>query len=119
MDENKGREEAFLALQKIKKAEERARKFIEEAREVKASKIIQEAYEETQRIKEDSLAKARKEAKAKKKAIIQKAAAEADKIRKKAEKEAEDISRRIEAMIPEAVEKTIEKIRLYLKRRSV
>jgi len=45
--------------------------------------------------------------------------AEAEKIRKNAEDEAEEMCKRIESLIPEAVEKIREKIRLFLEGGSV
>lgn len=109
-----GKSEAFIALQKIKEAEEKARKIIEDARENKASQIVQDAYEEGRKIKEDLLAKTREEAEKKKKVIIKKAATEAEKIRKKAEAEAEEMSQRIESLMPEAVAKIRVEIRRFL-----
>ena len=112
------KQDALESLQKIKEAEEKARGLIEDTKKNKTSKIIQEAHEEAQKVKQATLAKTRKESEEKKKAIIEKAAAEAEKIRQDTEKEAEKLSRRAESLMPEAVQKVSGKIRQHLKGRS-
>ena len=109
---------ALGSLQKIREAEKKARKLIDDTRRNKTSKIIQEAHDEAQKVKEDALTKTRKESGKKKKLIIEKAAAEADKIRQKADEEAEKLSKRVESLMPEAVKKVSGRIRQHLKGRS-
>ncbi len=111
--------DALESLHRIKEAEKKARELIEDTRKNKTSKIIQEAHEEAQKVKEAALAKTRKESEKKKKAVIEKAAAEAEKIRQDAEKEAEKLSRHVESLMPEAVKKVSGQIRQHLKGRSV
>ena len=119
MDESLDKSEALVSLRKIKEAEEDARKLVEEAQKSKASMIIQEAYEEAERIKKDYLAKAHRQAEEKGKAIIEKALSEAERIRKKAKEEEEALRRQAELYFPEAVEKARERIRNYLAGRPI
>lgn len=58
--------EAFVALEKIKEAEEKARKIVHETREKTALEIIQTAYDEAKKIKKNSLEEARMKAEKKK-----------------------------------------------------
>ena len=55
--------EAFTALQKVRETEEKARKIIADAREKKASDLIQKAYEEAKEIRENAIKKAKEEKK--------------------------------------------------------
>jgi len=76
MDEKKRKSDVLTAVEKIKAVEEKARGIIHDAREKKASKIIQDAYEEAKKIKESSFKEARTRAYEKKKTIIQSASRE-------------------------------------------
>lgn len=119
MDESVDKSEALVSLRKIKEAEGEARKLVDEAQKSKASMIIQDAYEEAERIKKNYLAKASKQAEEKRKAIIEKALSEAERIRKKTKEEEEALRRRAESYFPEAIEKARERIRNYLEGRSI
>jgi len=52
-NEREKKDEAWLALQKIKKEEQKMRQMIENVSQNKASKIVQKAYEQAQKIKDD------------------------------------------------------------------
>jgi len=107
--------EAFVALQKIKETEEKARRIINKAREKETSRIIQNAYDEAKDIKKSSLKWAREETEERKKAIIQKATKEAERIRREAEAEGKELHTKAEKLVQEAVEKVTEKIKDFLK----
>ena len=86
MTEKKKTNDALDALQRIREAEEKARKIVQDARETKAAKIIQDADDEAKKIKERHLNQARQKAEQRKSAIVQRAAKEAGEIRKKPRK---------------------------------
>jgi len=109
---------ALESLQKIKEAEKKARELVEDTKKNRAANIIHEAHEEAQKIKEESLAQARKESEKKKKAIIERASLEAERIRQESVQEAEEFSRRVESLMPEAVKKVSGLIKQHLKERS-
>jgi vacuolar-type H+-ATPase subunit H len=71
---------ALDALQKIKEAEAEARKIVEDAQDKTSVKIIQDAYEDANQIKERVLLEARKQAQEKKESIIQSAKIEVKEI---------------------------------------
>lgn len=106
--------EAQAALQKIKEAEEKGKRIIQDAREKEALRLIQNAYDEAKIIKKDILAKASAEAEKKKKAIVQKATKEVEKIKREAEKEAVSLSKNAEGAVDRAVEKVAKKIREFI-----
>jgi len=106
--------EAQIALQKIKEAEEKAKSIIQDAREKHAPRVIQDAFDEAKAIKGSALTKARAEAEKKKKAIIQKATKEAEKIKLETEKEAASLSKSAEKAVSKAVEKAAQKIDQFI-----
>jgi len=71
---------ALAALQKIKEAETKARKIVQDAREKTSVKIIQDAYKDADQIKERVLSEARKQAQDKKRSVIQEAENEVKRI---------------------------------------
>lgn len=108
--------DAVNALQRIRKAEEKARRIIQEAREKKAAKIIQDANDEVKKIKERHLDRARKKAEEKKRIIIQQAAKEAEEIRKNAEEEAVSLKIMAEKAMTKAVNQASEKIKKLIEK---
>ena len=114
MSEETRKSEARIALQKIKEAEEKGKSIIQDARENKTLRVIQDAYDEAKTIKESILTKARAEAEKKKKAIIQKATKEAEKIKHEAEKETASLSKNAGKAVSKAVEKIARKIGKFI-----
>jgi len=104
MDKKTPDNEAYEALRKIKQAEEEARQIVQEAREKTANQIIQDAYEEAQKIREQSLAEAKEKADKKKKEIIDKAKKEKDRIEKESDKEISDLCQNTHSRMSNAVE---------------
>ena len=62
---------ALDALQKIKEAEDEARRIVQDAQEKTSVKIVQDAYKDADQIKERILEEARKQAQEKKESIIE------------------------------------------------
>jgi len=114
MNKKTGKSDALLAIQRIKEAEEKARRIILNAQEKETIKIIQDAYDEAKKIKEDYVKKARNEAEKKKRSIIDEASKEAEKIRRKAEEEASALSRKAKTIMPQTVEKFAQRIKHFL-----
>jgi len=115
-NEREKRDEAWLALQKIKEEEQKMHQLMENIRQNRASKIIQKAYEQAQKIKDDYIKQAKKEAAKKKETIINRAEAEAERITKEAKEEINNMNKRLAPLMPEAIEKVRNKIRNYLKK---
>jgi vacuolar-type H+-ATPase subunit H len=115
MDKETHDKEAFRALQRIKEAEEKAQRILQEAREKISSQILQDAYGEAVIIREKYMKEAREEAEKRKKELIEKAQKEMERIKKKAEEDAFLLSQRAEALITKAVERIRERLREYLK----
>jgi vacuolar-type H+-ATPase subunit H len=111
MNEEIKAKEALDALQRIKEAEEKARKIVQEAREKKAVKIIQDAYDEAEKIKDRHLKRARKKAEERRGALIQQAAKKAGEIREKAEQEGVSLKKKAEKAMPGAVSQISDRIR--------
>ncbi|MFC2170023.1 hypothetical protein ACFLRM_05610 [Acidobacteriota bacterium] len=119
MSQETQKSEAHDALQKIRESEEEARRIINGAREETSVQIVQDAYDEAKKIKEQYLSEGRNKAEDKKKTIIQKAAEEADKIRKESEEEAAALVSSSETRKTGAIDNVAEKIKLYLKRENL
>lgn len=115
MKEDTRRSEAHIALTNIKEAEEKAKRIIQDAREKTSAQIIQDAYDEAEKMKDKYLTEARKRADERKNVIILKARKETEKIKKKSEKEIAIIRQKAKTTMPEAVEKITEKLREFLK----
>jgi vacuolar-type H+-ATPase subunit H len=114
MSQEKRESEALEALQRIKEAEEEARRIIKDAQQRAASNVIRDAYEEAKKIKENYLSQTRKGALEKKNSLIGEAEREAEKIRKETAEEAHAISRKAEALVPSVVEEFAKKIKNFL-----
>ncbi len=110
------KEDAFIALEKIKEAETNAKKLIIEAKEKVALEIVKRANEEAQKMKEDHFSLARKKAEEKRWAIIEKAREEAQKIREDTEKEIKEIQKRASLSMDEAIGKVAERILSLMER---
>lgn len=106
---------ALEALQKIKEAEIEAKKIVQDAHEKTSVKIIQDAYEDADQIKERVLDEARKQAQEKKRSIIQEAEneakriieesqAEIDRLRKKSTDARTEVIARVAANIRDTIE---------------
>lgn len=113
MGEKKRKSDVLTAVEKIKEVEEKARGIIQDAQEKTSSKVIQDAYDETKKIKENNLSEARKRAYAKKTAIIQSASREALKIRKESEEDKAHMREKAEVAMSKAVEKVAERIKHF------
>jgi vacuolar-type H+-ATPase subunit H len=113
MSQERRESEALEALQRIKEAEEEARRIIKDAQERAASNVIQDAYEEAKKIKESHLNQTKKRTLEKKNLLISEARREAEKIKKETAEEAQAISRKAEALIPRVVEEFAKKIRNF------
>ncbi len=111
MNEEIKKKDALDALQRIKEAEEKARKIVQEAREKTVVKIIQDAYDEAEKIKDRHLNRARKKAEERRSAIIQQAAKEAGEIREKAEQEGVSLKKKAEKAMPGAVSQISDRIK--------
>jgi len=114
MDNEQEKSNALEALQKIKEAEEEAKKTVQEAQETSSVQIIQDAQEEVKQIRESVLEEARKNGRVRRAAIIQKAKAEAEKITHQAEQEKTSLRQKTEGQLEEAVIKVAERIRNFL-----
>jgi len=102
---------ALEALKKVKEAEERARAIIREAQEKVSARIIEDAAEEVERIKQDHFARAKDAAGAKKKDVLDQALKEAEKIRAEAEAESAALRQKAAASMGEAVKKVTQRIK--------
>jgi vacuolar-type H+-ATPase subunit H len=105
---------ALEALDRVREAEERAKKIIREAREKISVQIAKEAAEAAEEIKRKSLAEAKKEADARKKAILERAHQEAEAIRAESEAELSALRRQAGSAFEEAVKKAGQRIREFL-----
>lgn len=114
MDGERGRSAALEAIERIREAEEKARLIIEEARDSTAAEILRRAVEEAKRIREETLALAKKEAEAEKKKIIERAIQEAEEISLSAVTEAKELERRATTNMEAAVEQIALKIKKFL-----
>ena len=102
---------ALDALQKIKDAEDEARKIIQDAHEKTSVKIIQDAQKDADEVKERMLAEARDKARERKKSIIQGAKLEVKKIAAEAQTEIERLRNLPTDSRSRAIEKVAENIR--------
>jgi vacuolar-type H+-ATPase subunit H len=116
MNDKMKTKDAFGALQRIKEAEEKARKIVQKAREKTAVKIIQDAHEEAEKIKERHLKRARKKAEEKRNAIIQEAAKEAGEIREKAKLEVVSLKKKAETTMSGAVNQISDRIKHFIEK---
>jgi vacuolar-type H+-ATPase subunit H len=116
MDKKIPGNEAYDALHKIKKTEEKAREIIQEAREKTASQIIQSAYDEAEKIKEQFLAEAKAKADKKKEEIISRARAEKDRIENESDKEISDLRQKTQPLMSSAAKEIRKKVEEALKR---
>jgi vacuolar-type H+-ATPase subunit H len=105
---------ALEALDRVREAEERAKAIVREAREKTVGQIAKEAAEAAEEIKQKSLAEAKKEADARKKAILERAHKEAESIRAESEAELTALRSRAGSAFEEAVKKAGQKIREFL-----
>ncbi len=112
------KDEAFEALEKIKSTEEKAQKIIQTARDETTAGIIQDAYSEAKRIRENLLNEAREKAEEQKELIIKNAKEEALGIKKETEERIASLYKNIEKKLSDAVEKTADKINKYVKEES-
>jgi vacuolar-type H+-ATPase subunit H len=105
---------ALEALERIRKAEERAKAIVQEAREKLAVQITKKAAEAAEELKQRYLAEAKKEADARKRVILERAHKEAEAIRTESEAELAALRRQGGAAFEEAVKKAGQKIREFL-----
>jgi V/A-type H+-transporting ATPase subunit G/H len=110
MSDELEKSKALEALQKIKEAEEEARKIVREAQDTTSVQIIQDAQDQAQQIKENALEEARRSGQVKRATIIQKAKAEAEEITLQAEQEKSALRQKTESQLEDAVAKVAEKI---------
>lgn len=110
MSDEQEKSKALEALQKIKEAEEEAKKIVQEAQDTTSVQIIQDAQDQASQIKENALEEARKNGQVKRATIIQKAKAEAEEITLQAAQEKSALRKKTENQLEEAVTKVAEKI---------
>jgi vacuolar-type H+-ATPase subunit H len=110
---------ALEALDKVREAEERAKAIILEARERASVRIIKEAEEAAETAKQKALTKAKAEADARRKAVLDEARRGAEEIRAGTEAELENLRRRAGASLDEAVGQISSKVREALEKGSV
>jgi vacuolar-type H+-ATPase subunit H len=86
---------AVRALLKIREAEDQAAALVREARETEGPRLIQAAHEESRKVRDDLLERARGEAEASTRTLIDEARRDAEEVRKRT---GEEIARiRVEA----------------------
>lgn len=115
MNQTNSPDQPLDALQKIKQAEEKARKKIAEAQEQEAVKIVQAAQEKSETIKQGYIAEAKKKAEKEKLAILQKAEAEAGTIETDTEKLIASLRDKAKPKMSEAVELVIKEIEKHVR----
>jgi len=103
------------ALEKIKEAEDKARKIVREAKEETSLKIIQEAQNEARAFKEKTAKEAKGKALKIREEMIKRAEKEADQIRAETKRETEILHKRGSAAQAEAVKKVSEEMKKYLR----
>lgn len=113
----KTEEEAWLALQKIKEAEENSRLMIDQARQKTSPGILRKATEEAEEMKKKIISETKAEAEKKKKDIVAEAEAEARRIREEAEAEKQKILKITDENFSQAVERTAAKLSTLIKQR--
>jgi vacuolar-type H+-ATPase subunit H len=106
---------ALEALEKIKEAEDQARKIIHEAKEEMSLKIIQEAQNEARTIKEKSIKEARAKAQKIRAELIKKAEEDAAQVRAETRRETEILRKKGSAAQAEAVKRVSGEMKKYLK----
>lgn len=74
---------AVRALLKIKETEDQAAALVREAREIEGPRLIQDAHEESRKIRDDLLERARREAEALTQTLIDEARRDAEEVRKR------------------------------------
>jgi ATP synthase H subunit len=109
-------DEAIGALERIKEAEEKAREIIQEAQEITAIQIVQDAHGKAEKIRARFLEEARKKAEEKKKEIIDRAKKERDKIEKDSEREISDLVEKTRSRMSDAVKIIGKKVEESLKK---
>jgi vacuolar-type H+-ATPase subunit H len=103
----------------VREAETEARRIVQNAREQESVQILQQAGEESSRIREEHLRRAREKAVQQRNELIAEAEDEAEKIRAEAEREAESLHKAAEPLIPGAADKTAGRIASLLQDRQV
>lgn len=106
---------ALEALDKIKEAEDQARKIINDAKEGMSLKIIQEAQNEARTIKEKSVKEARAKAQKIKAELIKRAEEDAAQIRMETRQETKILRKRGRDAQAEAVKRVSDEMKKYLK----
>jgi ATP synthase H subunit len=115
MSDEQEQSNALKALQKVKEAEEEARRIIREAQDTTSVQIIQDAQEEARKIMENALEEARRNGQVKRAAIVQKAKMEAEEITNKGGQEKSALRQKTESQFEAVVAKVAEKIKVFLK----
>jgi len=111
--------QALEALGKVREAEERARAIVLEARDTTAVQIAKEAAGAAERVKQQAFARVKVEAEARKRAALEAAQKGADAVRAETRAELENLRRRAEASLDEAVRTISLKIKETLEKGSV
>jgi vacuolar-type H+-ATPase subunit H len=102
--------QAWAALQDVRKAEEQARLKVEEARQKTSLEIIRTATEKAEELKKKIIDEARRQADNLKQEIISRAQAEAQTISQQTSAEKQEINKKAQANFDLAVEKAAEKL---------
>lgn len=114
MNDDPKKSAALDALRRVKEAEERARNIIREAQEKVSARILKDASEEAEKIKQAQFIRTKEAAEALNKAAVDEAIKEAEKIRAEAEREAAALRQKAAASMAEAVKKVTRRIKEIL-----
>jgi vacuolar-type H+-ATPase subunit H len=95
---------AVRALLKIKEAEDQAAVLVREAREAEGPRLIQAAHEESRKVRDDLLERARGEAEALTRTLIDEARRDAEEVRKRTGEEIARIRAEAGPLMDRAVE---------------
>lgn len=115
MNKTEPKSQTLEALEKIRQAEDQARKIVGDAREGTSLKIIQEAQDEARSIKEKTLKEARERAKRMREEMIEKAEGEAERIREQTLQKIQTLNLKGEASEADAVKTVSEEMKKHLK----
>jgi vacuolar-type H+-ATPase subunit H len=95
---------AVRALLKIREAEDQAAALVREARETEGPRLIQAAHEESRKVRDDLLERARGEAEASTRTLIDEARRDAEEVRKRTGEEIARIRAEAGPLMDRAVE---------------
>jgi vacuolar-type H+-ATPase subunit H len=107
-------EGAAQALLKIKEAEDRAAALVREARETEGPRLIQSAQEESRKVRDDFIDRARREAEALTRTLIEEARSDAEGVRKRTGEEIARMRAQAGPLMDRAVEEAVRRLAAVL-----